>query len=188
MLGQEPRKQQALFSDRSGISRVGANDSIDAVEDAGLDLGRGHLGADVPVFVRGESAWAEGIGEILTPVELPSRWYLILAPQCHVSTGEIFSHRELTRNTSPIKIAAFFEGHSQNDCQELVRKLHPEVDNALIWLENFGDARMTGTGACVFARFDNEADARSAEGQLPEHWRGFVARGIDESPVLAALE
>ncbi len=153
-----------------------------------LQLMGAGLGADVPVFIAGRTAWAEGIGEILTPVSLPQKWYLVIAPDCHVSTAEIFSHQQLTRNTSPIKIAAFFEGHSRNDCQELVRKLHPEVDNALNWLGNFGEARMTGTGACVFARFDNEADARSAEGQLPQHWRGFVARGINESPVLAALE
>lgn len=146
------------------------------------------LGADVPVFVAGHSAWAEGVGEILTPMELPQCWYLVIAPDCHVSTAEIFSQQQLTRNTSPITIAAFFEGQSRNDCQELVRTLHPEVDNALNWLGNFGEARMTGTGACVFARFDSEAQARSAEDQLPEHWRGFVARAINESPVLAALE
>lgn len=149
-------------------------------------LGR-RLGADVPVFVAGNSAWAEGIGEILTPVRLPPRWYLVVCPQCHVSTGEIFSHEQLTRDTSPIKIAAFFEGHSRNDCQDLVRNLHPEIDNALNWLEKFGDARLTGTGACVFAGFDGEAPARAALAQLPTAMTGFVAPGINESPVLRAL-
>lgn len=149
-------------------------------------LGR-QLGADVPVFVAGTTAWAEGIGEVLTPVALPPRWYLVICPHCHVSTREIFSHEQLTRDTSPIKIAAFFEGHSRNDCQELVRNLHPEVDNALNWLEKFGDARLTGTGACVFASFAEQAPAMAALEQLPAAMTGFVAPGINESPVLRAL-
>ena len=145
------------------------------------------LGADVPVFTAGHTAWAEGIGEILRPVNLADSWYLVIAPQCHVSTAEIFSNEQLTRNTSPIKIAAFFEGHSRNDCQDLVRSLHPEVDNALKWLDNFGEARLTGTGACVFASFPNEQQARLALGQLPDPMTGFVAKGVNTSPVLSAL-
>jgi len=128
------------------------------------------LGADVPVFVGGRTAWAEGVGDILTPLDLPERWYLVIAPDCHVATGEIFSHIQLTRNTSPIKIAAFFEGDSRNDCQPLVRSLFPEVDEALSWLEAYGEARLTGTGACVFASFDSEAAARAVFAQLPQHW------------------
>jgi 4-diphosphocytidyl-2-C-methyl-D-erythritol kinase len=145
-------------------------------------LGRS-LGADVPVFVGARTAWAEGVGEILTPIELPPRWYLILAPDCHVSTAQIFSHRELTRNTSPIKIAAFFDGRARNDCQDLVRSLYPEVDNALKILEKFGTARLTGTGACVFTEFDTEAQARAAADGLRPDWRGIVARGVNESPL-----
>jgi 4-diphosphocytidyl-2-C-methyl-D-erythritol kinase len=145
------------------------------------------LGADVPVFVAGHTAWAEGIGEFLTPVELPETWYLVIAPGCHVSTAEIFSNEQLTRNTSPIKMAAFFEGNSRNDCQQLVRNLHKEVDNALNWLDNVGTAKLTGTGACVFASFDDEQAATSALSQLPESMSGFVARGINTSPVLNAL-
>ena len=145
-------------------------------------LGRS-LGADVPVFVGARTAWAEGVGEILLPVELPTRWYLILAPACHVSTAEIFSHRQLTRNTSPIKIAAFFEGHARNDCQELVKRLYPEVCKSLKILENFGTARLTGTGACVFVDFDTEAQARAAGDQLPTEWQGIIARGVNESPL-----
>ena len=159
-----------------------------------LDLGREKLrelgrdlGADVPVFVAAHTAWAEGIGEILTPVELPERWYLVLTPDCHVSTAEIFSHRQLTRNTSPIKIAAFFEGHSRNDCQELVRNLHPEVDKALKVLDKFGDARLTGTGACVFVGFDRESQARAAEAQVSVNWPCIVARGVNQSPVTDVL-
>jgi 4-diphosphocytidyl-2-C-methyl-D-erythritol kinase len=145
------------------------------------------LGADVPVFVAGHTAWAEGIGEILTPLELPLDWYLVVHPDCHVVTGEIFSHRELTRNTAPIKIAAFFEGASRNDCQKLVRRLYPKVDKALIFLEKFGEARLTGTGACAFVRFDSRADAEAASSQAPPEWRCIVAQGINESPVISAL-
>lgn len=151
-----------------------------------MQLGRG-LGADVPVFVGGRTAWAEGVGEILTPVDLPPAWYLVITPACHVSTAEIFSHRELTRNTSPIKIAAFFEGTSRNDCQDLVRRLYPEVDKALIWLAKFGEARLTGTGASVFASFGSRADAETALRQMPGAWKGIVAGGLNESPVLTAL-
>jgi 4-diphosphocytidyl-2-C-methyl-D-erythritol kinase len=145
------------------------------------------LGADVPVFVGGHTAWAEGIGEKLTPVELPTRWYLVITPHCHVSTGKIFSHGELTRNTSPITLAAFFEGYSRNDCQDLVRNLYPEVDNALKWLENFGEARLTGTGACVFAGFGTEAEARAVLRQLPQELTAVVAKGLNASPVLRSL-
>jgi len=146
------------------------------------------LGADVPVFVGGHSAWAEGIGEILTPLELPRRWFAIIKPDCHVSTAEIFFSEQLTRDSSPIKLAAFFEGHSRNDCQTIVRHLHPEVDNCLKWLEKFGEARLTGTGACVFAGFETKAEADAVVRQLPEKWTGFVARGLNTSPVLSALE
>ncbi len=159
-----------------------------------LDFSRHHLqqmgaalGADVPVFVAGHTAWAEGVGEILTPVELPRDWFLILVPDCHVSTGEIFSHRELTRNTAPIKIAAFFEGASRNDCQELVRRLYPEVDKALFFLEKFGEARLTGTGACVFARFGARAEAAAVQRQVPPPWTSILAQGVNESPILPAL-
>ncbi len=145
------------------------------------------LGADVPVFVAGHSAWAEGIGDVLTPVQLPERWYLVLMPECQVGTREIFSHQQLTRDTSPIKIAAFFEGQTRNDCQNLVRSLHPEVNNALNWLDKFGNARMTGTGACVFCGFQDEHSAQSALSQAPRPLNGFVARGVNESPVLDAL-
>ena len=149
-------------------------------------MGR-ELGADVPVFVAGHSAWAEGVGERLTPVELPERWYLVISPGCHVSTGEIFKRPELTRNSPPITIAAFFAGDSRNDCQPVVRDLYPEVDNALIWLEKTGDARLTGTGACVFASFQSRAEADAVRQQVPAGWTAFVARGVNRSPVLEQL-
>lgn len=142
------------------------------------------LGADVPVFVGGKTAWAEGIGEQLTPVEMPPLWYLVLVPQIHVSTGKVFSHPQLTRNSAPIKMAAFFDGHSRNDTQPLVRELYPEVDKALKVLEKFGEARLTGTGACVFTSFEHEADARAARKQLPDGCESILARGVNESPAL----
>jgi len=145
------------------------------------------LGADVPVFAGARSAWAEGVGEILTPVELPQRWYLILVPDCHVSTAEIFSHRQLTRNSIPIKMATFFEGDSRNDCEQLVRRLYPEVDKALKVLDNFGEARLTGTGACAFTSFDNAAQAQLAQKELPAEWTSILARGVNTSPSLAEL-
>jgi 4-diphosphocytidyl-2-C-methyl-D-erythritol kinase len=146
------------------------------------------LGADVPVFVGGRTAWAEGIGDRLTPVDLPERWYVIITPSCHVSTGQIFSHLQLTRNTSPIKMATFFEGYSRNDCQELVRRLYPDVDAVFTWLERFAEARLTGTGASVFASFGTEAQAEAVVRQLPHQWTGVAARGLNVSPVAASLD
>lgn len=146
------------------------------------------LGADVPVFVGGHSAWAEGIGEILTPINLAQHWYVIITADCHVATGQIFSHLQLTRNTSPIKMAAFFEGHSRNDCQQLVRRLYPDVDASLSWLDQFAEARLTGTGASVFARFETQAQAQAVLQQLPRQWTGVVARGLNQSPVAASLK
>jgi 4-diphosphocytidyl-2-C-methyl-D-erythritol kinase len=137
----------------------------------------------VPVFVGARTAWAEGIGEIPTPLELPQRWYLILVPDCHVSTAEIFSHRQLTRNSIPIKMATFFGGDSRNDCQELVRSLYPQVDKALKALDNFGEARLTGTGACVFISFATAAEAEAARAQLTSECTSIIARGINESPL-----
>jgi 4-diphosphocytidyl-2-C-methyl-D-erythritol kinase len=150
------------------------------------EIGRA-LGADVPVFVRGCSAWAEGVGEQLTPVELPQRWYLVIHPGCHVSTATVFQHPQLTRNSPAITIAAFFAGDTRNDCEDLVRRLAPPVDKALIWLQNFGDAALTGTGACVFASFDREEQARDRLSQVPEQWQAFVAKGVNRSPALDRL-
>lgn len=154
--------------------------------DALAELGR-QLGADVPVFVRGHSAWAEGVGEHLQPLQLPEKWFLVLTPDCHVSTVEIFCHKRLTRDTSIIKVAAFFEGDSQNDCQPLVRKLYPEVDFALNWLNQYGTSRMTGTGASVFAAFDSEATAQAVLEKIPNELSGFVAKGVNISPLQQQL-
>lgn len=146
------------------------------------------LGADVPLFVGGRSAWAEGVGERLSPLTLPERWYLVLTPGAPVSTPEVFCHKDLTRDTAPITVAAFLERGGKNDCQPLVRRLYPEVDKSLIWLEKFAsNATMSGTGASVFARFDSEAEAQRGLSQTPEHWPAFVAKGVNQSPACQQL-
>ena len=149
------------------------------------------LGADVPVFVHGRSAWAEGVGEQLQPIALGPRNYLILVPPCSVSTARSFSHEALTRNSSPITIAAFPREGGRNDCEPVVRKLYPEVDFALEWLSRISPPeahpRLTGTGACVFASFATRAEAESVARQLPAGYRGFVASGVDVSPAHTLL-
>ncbi len=145
------------------------------------------LGADVPVFVRGRAAWAEGVGERLTPVELPEPWFLVLIPQAQVSTAEIFSAPELTRDSSPITIRAFLAGSGGNDCEAVVRARFPVVDQAMRWLAERAEARMTGTGAALFAPFDSAAAAGSVLQQAAGRWSGFVARGCNQSPLIRAL-
>ena len=146
------------------------------------DLGK-TLGADVPVFVHGESAFAEGIGDILTPLTLPQRWFLVITPNCHVSTREIFSNPQLTRNSSPIKIRALSGVEYRNDCQDVVSKLYPAVGSVLQWVENFSAPLMTGTGASVFCSFDSKSEAQHVLSKLPKQWTGFVAKGVNRSPV-----
>lgn len=141
------------------------------------------LGADVPVFVFGKNAFAEGIGECLSALPLPPAWYLILVPELAVSTAEIFSAAELTRNTNAITIAAFSVGQGRNDLEPVVCRRYPQVARHLEWLRQYGDARMTGSGACVFCAFDNEAQARRVLSELPADMRGFVARGLDRHPL-----
>lgn len=142
------------------------------------ELGR-TLGADVPVFVLGQSAWGEGIGEQLEPVSLPPAWYVVLTPQCQVSTAAIFGHENLTRNSTAIKMADFLAGRSRNDCETVTRGLYSEVDSALAWLGQYAPARMTGTGAAVFASFADEDSARTVFAQRPAPLHGFIARGVN---------
>ncbi|MGQ9660239.1 MAG: 4-(cytidine 5'-diphospho)-2-C-methyl-D-erythritol kinase [Thermochromatium sp.] len=146
------------------------------------------LGADVPVFVRGRAAWAEGVGERLEPIELPEPWYLVLVPPCSVSTRDVFGHPELTRDSQPITLSDFLSGDVTNDCLPVVRRRYPEVDSALDWLSAWGGGRLTGTGACVFAVFDDESSALEALSQAPVRMRGFVAKGANRSPLLDRLE
>ncbi len=141
------------------------------------------LGADVPVFVFGKNAFAEGIGERLQALRLPPAWYLILVPELAVSTAEIFSSAELTRNTNAITIAAFSVGQGRNDLEPVVCRRYPQVARFLDWLRRYGDARMTGSGACVFCAFDSEERARRVLSELPADMRGFVARGLDRHPL-----
>ena len=158
------------------------------------------LGADVPVFVHGLAAWAEGVGERLQPVELETPWYLVVNPGCSVSTSRVFSHPALTRDSTPLRIRDFLlPGGGQalslrtlfdsarNDCEAAVRTLYPEVDDALRWLSRCGDARMTGTGACVFAPFAERGQAEHWLHTLPRGWDGFVAGGLNRSTVLALV-
>ena len=141
------------------------------------------LGADVPVFVFGRNAFAEGIGERLQALPLPPAWYLILVPELAVSTAEIFSSAELTRNTNAITIAAFSVGQGRNDLEPVVCPRYPRVARHLEWLRRYGDARMTGSGACVFCAFDSAERARRVLSELPADMRGFVARGLDRHPL-----
>ena len=137
------------------------------------------LGADVPVFICGKSAWAEGIGEQLSPVTLGDSWYLVVSPKCSVSTAEVFCHEHLTRNSQAIKMADFLAGSARNDCESVTRKLYPEVDQAFEILARFADFRMTGTGSSLFASFSSEAAAKEVLNALPDNLPGFVAKGID---------
>lgn len=146
------------------------------------------LGADVPVFVNAQTAWAEGVGEVLQPIEMPQNWFLVVQPDCHVSTQQIFSHKDLTRDSPAIKVAAFLEQGGQNACQALVRTLYPQVDEALNWFADHGySAKLTGTGACVFAQFTTAEAAHDVLSCLPKHLPGFVAQGVNRSPLYELL-
>ena len=136
------------------------------------------LGADVPVFVRGRSAWGEGIGEVLEPVDLPGQWYLVVTPPCEVSTAAVFKDENLTRNSAKIRIADFLAGRCRNDCEPVTRRLYPAVDEALSWLGRFGKARMSGTGASVFIALADEAAGKEILAGLPAGWNGFTAKGV----------
>lgn len=146
------------------------------------------LGADVPVFIHGHAAWAEGIGEKLTDIELPESWYLVLTPACHVATAEIFAEPDLTRNSPRIRIRDFLLGDGGNDCLPVVRKRHPEVAAALDWLDCYAHARLTGTGACVFAEFADRAAAETVYSQLPQNLHGFIAKGCNRSLLLDKIQ
>lgn len=160
----------------------GLNLSLDELAELGLQLG-----ADVPVFVHGHAAFAEGIGEILTPVpDLPEPWYLVVCPQVNVNTGKIFSHKGLTRDTDPINMRTALRQEG-NDCQQIVTMLYPEIGNTLNLLSNYGLAKMTGTGACCYISFSSEAEASRVSDQLPAEYKAFVAKGLNLSPTHKVL-
>ncbi len=145
------------------------------------------LGADVPVFIFGHAAWAEGVGEQLQSIQIPEKWLVIVKPDCHVDTGEIFSQKELTRNSKSITIADFIEGQHQNDCTDVVRKLYQPVDQALLDLSQYAESRLTGTGACVFAEFDQKQEAMHVCDRLSDRWQVYVAKGMNRSLLLDLL-
>ncbi|MGL4827545.1 MAG: 4-(cytidine 5'-diphospho)-2-C-methyl-D-erythritol kinase [Vibrionaceae bacterium] len=145
------------------------------------------LGADVPIFIHGHAAFAQGVGELLTPVDLAPKWYLVIKPPVSVSTVTVFRHPQLKRNSPERTLAALLEQNYENDCETIVRQLFPEVERALLWLLEYAPARLTGTGACIFSEFENEASARSVLEKLPDWLTGFVALGVDQSPLYRAL-
>ncbi|UMY62384.1 4-(cytidine 5'-diphospho)-2-C-methyl-D-erythritol kinase [Pseudomonas sp. LS.1a] len=146
------------------------------------------LGADVPVFVRGHAAFAQGVGEQLTPVDPEEPWYVVLVPQVSVSTVEIFSHPQLTRDSLPLKMRPVPEGNSRNDCQPVVEQSYPEVRNALNSLGKFTEARLTGTGSCVFGAFPSKAEADKVLALLSATQTGFVAKGSNVSMLHRKLQ
>ncbi len=145
------------------------------------------LGADVPVFVRGHAAFAEGVGEVLTPVEVAEKWYLVAHPGVSIPTPVIFRDPELPRNTPVRSIETLLNCEFGNDCEVIARKRFREVDDVLSWLLEYAPSRLTGTGACVFAEFDTELAARQVLEQAPEWLQGFVAKGVNLSPLKQAL-
>ena len=160
----------------------GAGLSEDALAALGLSLG-----ADVPVFVRGRAAWAEGVGEHLTPVSPPEPWYLVIHPGAQVPTAAVFKDPQLTRNTPLSTIRSFPLADCHNDCEPVTRRLYPVVGEALDWLGKFADARMSGTGACLYAAFPSREAALAVGQQVPAAWTWFVAAGRNRSPLLDRL-
>lgn len=146
------------------------------------------LGADVPIFVRGKTAFAGGVGEDIMPAPQDEKWYLVANPNVHVSTGAVFTHPDLPRNTPPIQWKDYKFEETRNDCQQLVANCHPEVANLLQWLLHYAPSRMTGTGACVFATFSDKTSAEQVMAKMPNAWQGFVAKGVNSSPLLNKIE
>ena len=157
----------------------GINYSSEALSELAISLG-----ADVPVFVRGRAAWAEGVGDILTPLDAPTGVTLVLIPSCAVATAEIFAHPELTRDTPSIKIHDRCGANLHNDCEPVTRRLHPEVGEVIDSLGRFTEARMSGTGGSVFGFFPSSKQAETAVSQMPKHWSWFIAARRNRSPLL----
>ena len=151
---------------------------------AGIGL---QLGADVPVFVHGHAAWAEGVGEKLTPIAPKECWYLIIHPGVQIPTAEIFGAADLTRITPATTIRDFLDSGGHNDCEPVVRRRYPSVAEALDWLDQYEKARMTGTGSCIFAAFKTRKQAAEVYSRMPGKWRGYIARGLNQSPLLQRL-
>lgn len=167
----------------------GCNLDNQALADLGIKLG-----ADVPVFVHGYSAWAEGVGEQLTPIELPEKWFVVIRPDVSVSTAKLFADQALTRDSEALKITRFLKGSGfeelSNVFEPIVIKKYPQIAEAIHWLSTFSPARLTGTGSCLFASFESEDSARQvleALETLSNEWQGFVAKGLNQSPLTTAI-
>jgi 4-diphosphocytidyl-2-C-methyl-D-erythritol kinase len=152
--------------------------SLERLTELGL-----RLGADIPVFITGHAAWAEGVGEQLTPIDLDEPWFVVLVPPCSVATRAVFNDSKLTRDSLPIKITDFVAGVGGNDCEAVVFRRYPAVAAAAAWLSQHGRVRLTGTGACVFAAFPDRLSAAQVMAQLPQGVAGFIARGLNRSPL-----
>ncbi|EMI5489473.1 4-(cytidine 5'-diphospho)-2-C-methyl-D-erythritol kinase [Providencia stuartii] len=151
-------------------------------DDVLADLGKS-LGADVPVFVRGHAAFAEGIGEILTPASPKEKWYLVAHPGIEISTPMIFTDPQLNRNSPKRSLAALLLAPYANDCETIARKRFREVEQLVSWLLQYAPSRLTGTGACVFSEFETQAAALQVLNKAPSWVQGFVAQGVNESPL-----
>ena len=158
------------------------NYSTDVLATLGLKLG-----ADVPVFVRGFAAYAEGVGEKLTPATPEECWYLVSKPNCSISTQAVFQSAELPRNTPKLNLAQIKVEQCHNDCQTAVIKSYPEVANLLADLVEYAPSQMTGTGACLFSRFNTKAEALTLQSKLPNEVYSFVAKGLNQSPLVKAI-
>jgi 4-diphosphocytidyl-2-C-methyl-D-erythritol kinase len=159
---------------------------LNGVELAAIGL---QLGADVPIFVHMHSAWAEGVGEVLQPIDLKEEWYVVIHPGVHVATPQVFAAPELTRDTPVTTIARLLSGEpTHNDLEPVVRARHREVDSALRWLSGHASTRMSGSGSCIFAAMADEAQARAVAAVCPEAWRAFVVRGRAQSPLWEAVQ
>lgn len=145
------------------------------------------IGADVPIFIFGKNAWAEGIGEILTPLRLPTQYYVVLTPPVHVSTAQIFAHSRLTKDTKTLKIADFSKGTNsdlfRNDLEKVVCEEFSAVASSIKWLNQFGKARMSGSGASVFVAVNSLTEANEIFAQKPANTKGFVAKSLDQHPL-----
>lgn len=156
--------------------------SLDQLATLGLKLG-----ADVPVFVRGVAAWAEGVGESLQPVALPEAWYLVVTPAVAVSTAEIFNAPALQRDCPKVSFSDFTAGRCRNVCEPVTFARYPAVGEAHCALQRFGPARMSGTGSSSFVPLPSRETARQVQDTLPKNWKSFVARGLNQSPLLAII-
>lgn len=141
------------------------------------------LGADVPVFVYGYTAWAEGVGEELKAISIPEQWVVVIKPECHVNTRQIFLNEELTRNSNAVTMRDFLAGESRNDCLPVVKSLYPQIGEALRDLSLYAESRLTGTGACVFAQFETREQAVEAHDALKGKWVVYLAKGMNRSPL-----